>query len=1584
MSNDVSDFLRSVEALKGRREEEDEARSRELEEKILQEKKERQARRAERARSISPQKSSPAHTPSSSSHRISFSPGPPDGTSLPSPFALESTGSPRPRPVDFSEAVDSGADYSNGSPTKEIDSPFDSDVKRSSLPSLTSPSAAVPPSARSPLSWQRRPTSQGSTGRPVSRPLSMVAAENAAARTSSPNAAELPVSASANEQTQTPTRDQIAQSLAGKDPSWFRQTADRGQNSAAFRKNQVEDQDIPDMSTVRAQLPGMSRSPPAEPESAKDAPRDTPSSPPSVFAGKLGSPLPLTPAQRFDPPALAVETTREAAGDAEPSVTDRQSMVSPTGRTSPTRPLSPTKGMGGFVQSAMMKRSDSVKRWSVTSPAGLQRGDSAAANSRARSKSRPPSMFRDGSTTPSSRPTSSHEKQDDQTTPTPAGGPSSAETKDEANDKITPPTSPSKTMDPRRWSPTKSSWLETALNKPESPKPKPAPPPNQPAWMVELNKAKAHKANPSSGFESGPSSSLPKKPEIRTGGLMRAPPMGTNVKPTPLRGFGGVPPVDRPVPPPSVLRSNLKTSPRIGSEDPESESQGSSEDTGAKTKPEAPLKKDFRANLKPRAPPPETGAAEPVDELKNVFGSLRRAKTQNYVAPDELKNNILRGKAGLNATGGPKPSERKDEFKEAILKKKEEFKKAQQEGRAVTRAPSSSSEKTLPEALAKKLEMSQLDTSRRGSATSDVPYSPSLGTPTQPNSTRSSFVSTFSSKRDSSDVTSPVTRGATFRTEREPAANPVTPTLPTLHKEVSAPGRLQAGKPPSIGGLAERFNPALAGLLARGPPAMASGPSTSPGASGGTGSGAAETEAPAGPGPQLSHMTKNRARGPKRRAPNSVAQPAAEPKPAAVEEPPVVSPKPVSPKSERWKPPTAPKPEVIPLVDSKPTVQEKPQSAFGSVISLVDSSAKKAEEETRSTGQPIALVDSPAPIKTRPRSPTKVHEQVAALAAKAQQAKSPEPKDEPVAQPSSPKKLDMKRMSKFFDEQPSSPAASKPEPEKAVRSPSPIKMRPLSDLAPPPTPPPKDRANDKVDSEPVVSVRSGAALFGGAMVGLGLTQAATTKPPRAATVEDDDDQPPTPPAKNSPERTRSPLKGSRPLPPPPTASAKVSSSYSSPVRSPTKFGLEVSAMLTEFFGPERPRRNYTADAAEILMQRKPAVTTNSRIRTQYAQLFQVSGDGKKMPVPAHYERVLFEREMYFCLHTFTNESGRKVNEVYFWAGDEVPQPIVDDAHVFVQREARSFGGKLIRLVQGKETPEFLQALGGIVIVRRGSSNKYDSLASNMLCGRRYLGQGIAFDEVDFSPASLCTGFPYLITQQGKCYLWKGKGSDVDELGCARLVGMDLALMGELVEVEEGNEPEVFWKLFDGVAQPQKLLRSADHWKLKPNYDRYGGRLFKADTAERQQIVEISPFKQSDLVPSNIYILDAFFEIYIIVGSKSQHQYAAFRNALDFAQEYGILAAGMEDRPFVPVSTVVLEGVPKDLKAVFRKWRDEQSPTIMNAHRPDSVGSIGSVGSINGEGGGETANKGVNTGGRLKRARSLRIVPLTQALQALTE
>ena len=59
----------------------------------------------------------------------------------------------------------------------------------------------------------------------------------------------------------------------------------------------------------------------------------------------------------------------------------------------------------------------------------------------------------------------------------------------------------------------------------------------------------------------------------------------------------------------------------------------------------------------------------------------------------------------------------------------------------------------------------------------------------------------------------------------------------------------------------------------------------------------------------------------------------------------------------------------------------------------------------------------------------------------------------------------------------------------------------------------------------------------------------------------------------------------------------------------------------------------------------------------------------------------------------------------------------------------------------------------------------------------------------------------------------------------------------------------------------------------------------------------------------------------LVPSNPKSLLPTFRAACEFAQEYGILVASEEDRPFVPVSSVVLgKGrVPEGVKHAFRKW-----------------------------------------------------------------
>lgn len=146
----------------------------------------------ERARSISPQKSSPANTPSPRSNRRSVH--------LSEALRLESPG---PAEHDEPEGKQEAMSYPLSSPTKENESP-ENDSKPTPRP----------PSRGSALSWQQRPKSRGGGGGGGGRPLSMLATQNAAQR--SLTGSQEPSPASATEQSFS--KDQIAQALGPRTP----------------------------------------------------------------------------------------------------------------------------------------------------------------------------------------------------------------------------------------------------------------------------------------------------------------------------------------------------------------------------------------------------------------------------------------------------------------------------------------------------------------------------------------------------------------------------------------------------------------------------------------------------------------------------------------------------------------------------------------------------------------------------------------------------------------------------------------------------------------------------------------------------------------------------------------------------------------------------------------------------------------------------------------------------------------------------------------------------------------------------------------------------------------------------------------------------------------------------------------------------------------------------------------------------------------------------------------------------------------------------------------------------------------------
>ncbi|KAL8675605.1 MAG: hypothetical protein Q9168_000117 [Polycauliona sp. 1 TL-2023] len=1600
-SEDINDFLLRIRELGDRRDREDEERTRKLEEEILQGRKERQARRAERARSISPTKehSSSGGTPTSVTPTAD-SVRHEDVTKSPVTFQPPHASLDKKMGDEAKIPYEASSKRRRPSPPRDLPQP----PSKPATLSTASPTTAMAPSRAGTLSWQQRPTSRGSAG-PRARPLSQFAAENNAAK--SPRASVEPPSTAEREN----SKDEIVESLGSKDPTWFSQTQERGLGSAAYRRDRNDNVSEALSTTGSMRLPGMSRESTLEPErQGSPSSESMRSLSPSRGGSIRGAPfrpfkhsasaslsssnstrahLPIMNSHIFEPPM----SEPIASGEKDLPSSGIMPTANSQGRISPERlerSPSPTKGLGGFVQSAMLKRSDSVsKRWSAQPGTGLSRGNSVASNRSGYEPSRygissinapkdqaPTKTSREISPVSTSRPGSSHStmnitragKENDKpglsgllelasTSDAPTntfampsshredtysghdqGGPNTNRTQSETS----PPSSPSK-----RWSPTKSSWLENAINKSDSPKPR-MPPPQQPSWKANLNQTKEQRGM------TDPSKSSSFK-EISTGGLLRSPPMGSSNKPISISSMASHPPAGTLELPRTNSFKSVSALPREEQHDKtptdietkpmpavkpstavamtaSSESSmakaASAETTPSreknthspqlpKPKPETPPKKDFRSNLRPRQVSGDRKPAEDA-EFKNVFGKLKRTQTQNYVAPDELKDNILRGKAGLSVTGGPQKTERRDEFKESLLKQKEAMKAGSPP--AVGRKPSVDISAKHPRA--------------------PVPVASATGKPIL-----------------TADRGPRVPDPSLASTEPQPEALARLQHLKEEKSRPTAPAGPAKERAPTVN---ERkgldFNSSLAGMIGRGPSPLTSRNQSAPIAvspSDATHSSPTTDKSlqASKEGPQLTHMTKARARGPKRRLPKSAD---------ANEE--------TSSKvllHDSSPPPTKSMFEPIERIESPKTSIKEPQARPLTTISNNHRKPSQPQPPRKPSLNISKLNLSQEPSVNSQASPLdRTTTQVIPIPTSKPQPLSPEierpRKPSTSVLPSSNKSSDMlqeKTREKRSDGAPSSKGVEVPtEPKPQSTSPSvrgaaakwaqtiPREERP----SPAPVRSPIKLPTRK-DEE---AAMQNAGLFTKQQAPLGLGITSGVQSPR--TPASAQHGLPTPPLRSP----RSPPLPAKKLPSIVSrvdSNGTVGEANSQVEASPIPQSSEAGRLFAELFD-ESPNNDLKVniDTPAVLSSRTPNSEAN-KIRTVRRLLGEVTPGGKLISVPTDKSHILFEESLYICHHVFGGLSGTRNTEVYLWCGEGVATSAVEDAQIFARKEAKDHGGKLIVLAQGKETANFFHALGDIVITRHGQSDR--ASPSYMLCGRKHMGQ-IAFDEVDFTPESLCKGFPYLISSgSGKVHLWKGSGSGADELGCARLIGMDLGVGGEIEEVEDGREPDTFWQCFpSGRQQPpnDRDTSIAKHWLMKPSCEHYATRLYQVDieaprpksssnfmwgrrgsapvteenAAFNAQIKEIAPFAQSDVFNDGVFVLDTFFEIFVMLPSfpSTSTILSTFRTALLFAQDYAILAASAHDenRPFVPISSVVLFGVgrdsvPEGLKMAFRKW-----------------------------------------------------------------
>lgn len=1391
------------------------------------------------------------------------------------------------------------------------------------------------------------------------------------------------------------SRNQIGQSLLLKDPTLFRQTEDRGIGSAGYRRNKDEDGLETTISNGKTRFPGLSRDTSLEPENRSD-PASEPicstsplmdssvqnessginrySSLTSRSSGGIAlSPLPILSSQVLQP---MLSDSSSHLGEERSAITRSPAMSPSQGRISPERlerPHSPTKGLGGFVQSAMLKRSDSVnKRWSTQAATGISRGNSVVYSRNGNETSR--QAISGPGTSRKFKPTSP--RHENSPLPTPGTGssnnastvtiplslprteknasntsslltsyniqpnfgnetvksslppfkatPSLIEYQDRSSAELaSKPASPSK-----RWSPTKASWLEKALNKPESPKPRIVPP-QQPSWMMDITKAKQQRGSvdlgrsvatkevmdrslarsPSPGIQSRPQSveapqrALISRVATKNGGPIlnetdstriveqlvavenivqdgpsdedaRAMNHTAEIKNPAELGGSPSPPISFQL---STTEGGIPSSERgsIPSPKPESPPPSKTSIEGlqarnrlvstsdTKPKPKTPPKKDFRSVLKTR--PISDGRQNREEaEFKNVFGKLKRTETQNYVAPDELKENILRGKAGLAATGGPKKTERRDELRESILRQREAMKTGAPPGipkkpRGISVLPDRDS--PPPEAITKRLGLTKAENGSINASTNT---------------------------QDEVERVSTATPGG--RAEFLPLRVKLKPTAPekqqaTNNTQIGLPANSKPG---------DQFSSSLAGLLKRGPSSLAKADGSRTNLLVGNTILADSTDGHSTSGHSLTHITKSRSKGPKRRLPQSAKFDARKTE--------------ITSNTNRNEEPGAPEmtqspapEETLPsfiasnaletqllrgISNTNQRLSQLPSqrrlSAETSLVKKLKHSPPKAKSEVKESRS--ANSRTPTPVKQMSTSSPKSEQIIIQPISESANWKLLSPATDLLQR--APITTGEKGQPLESPEKGISPKRAKREAFELKKSPSPSLNLATSARSPVIFP---SRENDKISlGDKGLNFLEGQIEPVGLGIQTGIRDSTVEAPP-------DSSLPSTPIGSLSSKK----LPRSPPLPGrKPGSIVNRVPSIAGPIQERKPAPLcqfrERSRILASFFEESSSLKpKITVDTQAVLASR-PKDDCQDKIKTLRKQIYLMTGGGKLMPVPSHQEHILFEENLYLCTHVFATAGGSRTAEVYLWIGDGVAEPAAEDAHLFARKVAREQNGKLITLQQGNETSNFFQALGGIVITRRGSGSRAESpsrtLATYMLCGRSHAGQ-IAFDEVDFDARSLCSGFPFLISARfGKLYLWKGLGSGADELGCARLIGMDLGLTGEIEEVDEGSEPDTFWESLPG-GKPRCITAEdgmPHHWHLKPSCDKYSSRLFSVNVEPTRpksssssfiwgrrgstpqlestdftaQIRELSPFTQRDIEKDGVYVLDSFFEIFL--------------------------------------------------------------------------------------------------------------------------
>jgi WD40 repeat protein len=314
----------------------------------------------------------------------------------------------------------------------------------------------------------------------------------------------------------------------------------------------------------------------------------------------------------------------------------------------------------------------------------------------------------------------------------------------------------------------------------------------------------------------------------------------------------------------------------------------------------------------------------------------------------------------------------------------------------------------------------------------------------------------------------------------------------------------------------------------------------------------------------------------------------------------------------------------------------------------------------------------------------------------------------------------------------------------------------------------------------------------------------------------------------------------------------------------------------------------------------------------------------KKPVRRADYGTFFAGDSYVVLLTYTRK-GTAANVIFFHQGRDssVNEQGTSAYMTRLMQDELKGDCTQIRVVQGKESPEFLKVFDRTVVLRRGDYARDAAPAPGqpvLLFVQGYDDDCVRAVEVERSWKQLVHEGVFLLVDAAahRAFRWIGAHARPCERDCAqRVLARYYGAIADVKDEKPGAETTAFWDALGGAApEPLPALPK-----------RYDTRIFELSSASGIVAVEplTAPLRQDDVGSRCVYIVDGGVELFVRFSSQSLHSERLF--GLQVAQQ---LAAQSADKPVVWVTQEDKE--PPALRLLFHGWantrRGKELPTNM--------------------------------------------------------